>query len=268
VNGVESARQKVVRAREHLQSLDDKATTYLSDHQSNFVIEESNGEQQLRFVNDPPTEIAILAGEIVYQLRSALNHLAFELVKSNPGSSLPKGWGDRCEFPLFCSVPTIGSPPVARTQDQLFELFGKRHLPGLTKKSFAVVESLQPYNGGDGPTQLGWLAKLSNIDKHRHFHVLHRQAYQSEIVRSPRINSHMLARLQDGARIEPYLHSAEDLADAVYVERSIGDMFISFEESALPTNLADIALGEVLEVCMWAIDRRVIPVFEKLISNP
>jgi hypothetical protein len=268
VNGVESAKQKVVRAGEHLQSLDDKAATYLSDHQSNFVIEESNGEQQLRFVKDPPIEIAILAGEIVYQLRSALNHLAFELVKSNPVPSLPKGREDRCEFPLFCSRPTVGDPPRTKTGDELFKLFDKKHLPGLTKQAFVAVEALQPYNGGDGPTQLGWLAKLSNIDKHRHFHVLHRQAYQSETVRSPRINSHMLARLQDGARIEPYLHSAEELADAVYVERSISDMFISFEESALPPNVADIALGEVLEHCMYAIDRRVIPVFEKLISNP
>jgi hypothetical protein len=83
-----------------------------------------------------------------------------------------------------------------------------------------------------------------------------------------RINSQMLARLQDGAKIEPYLHSAEDLVDAVYVKTSIGDMFISFEESALPPNLADIALGEVLEHCMYAIERCVIPVFEKLISNP
>lgn len=105
VNGVESARHKVVRAGEHLQSLEDKAATYLSDHQSNFVIEESNGEQQLRFVKDPPTEIAILAGEIVYQLRSALIHLAFELVKSNPIASLPEDPGDD-EFgfiqSLFC----------------------------------------------------------------------------------------------------------------------------------------------------------------------
>jgi hypothetical protein len=259
VNGVESAKQKVVRAGEHLQSLDDKTTTYLSDHQSNFVIEESNGEQQLRFVKDPPTEIAILAGEIVYQLRSALAHLAFELVKSNPIASLPKRWEDRCDFPLFCSP---------RPRDELFKLFDKQHLPGLTKQAFAVVEALQPYNGGDGPTQLGWLAKLANIDKHRHLHVLSRQAYQIEIVRSPRINSQMLARLQDGAKIEPYLHSAEDLADAVYVKRRIGDMFISFEESALPANLADIALGEVLERCIYAINRRVIPAFEKLVSNP
>lgn len=267
MNGIESARLKVLRATEHLQALEEKGAAYVSD-QSNLVIEESNGEQQLRFVKEPPVEITILAGEIVYQLRSALNHLVFELVKTNRIISLPKGWEDRCEFPLFCSVPTIGNPPVRRTGDQLFELFDKRHLPGLTKKSFAVVERFQPYNGGEVPTQLGWLAKLSNIDKHRHFHVLSRQAYQSEIVKSHRINSQMLARLQDGAKIEPYLHPAEDLADAVYVERSIGDIFISFEESVLPANVADIPLDNVLELCMSAIDRRVIPAFEKLINSP
>jgi hypothetical protein len=176
--------------------------------------------------------------------------------------------GGSLRFPFVLFLADYRQSACPRTRDELFKLFDKKHLPGLTKQAFALVESLQPYNRGDGPTQLGWLAKLSNIDKHRHFHVLSRQAYQSEIVRSPRINSQMLARLQDGAKIEPYLHSAKDLADAVYVERSIGDMFISFEESALPADLADIALGEVLEHCMYAIDRSVIPAFEKLISNP
>lgn len=243
MNGVESARQKVVRAGEHLQSLDDKAATYLSDHQSNFVIEESNGEQQLRFVKDPPTEIAILAGEIVYQLRSALNHLAIELVKSNPIASLPEGWEDRCDFPLFCSKPTIDSPPVPRTQDQLFELFGKRHLPGLTKKSFAVVESLSLTTEG--------MVRHSSVGLQNSRTLISIGTSTFYIARRTKAKS--LGRLGLTARCSDVCRTAQKsnrictppriFADAVYVERSIGDIFISFEESALPANLADIALG-------------------------
>lgn len=113
MNGIESARRKVERAEEHLQTLKFKAKAYSADR-SNFIVEESNGEHKLRLVNHPPIEIAILAGEVVYQLRSALDHLAFELVKSNASkAALEKGWERVCEFPLFIRVPAIGN---GRTQ--------------------------------------------------------------------------------------------------------------------------------------------------------
>src|ERR1017187_2832356 len=259
MNGIESAKRKVERAEEHLQALPFKAAAYSTDR-SNFVVEEGNGEHKLRFVNQPPLEITILAGEIVYQLRSALNHLAFELVKSNASNAaLEKGWDRDCEFPLLLNIPTIGDSRVPRTKEQIFELFRKKRLPGLTKKAFVVIEPLQPYNGGNGPTQLGWLAKLANVDKHRHFHIVSQQAYQTEWVKSPRIDSQTLLRLQDGAKIPATLHSADELADAVQVERTIDYPFISFEESALPADVTDVPLDNVLELCVSAIERLVIP---------
>ena len=136
----------------------------------------------------------------------------------------------------------------------------------ITPEAFAIVERLQPYNGGNGPAQLGCIEKLANIDKHHHFHVVVTQAYQTEHVRSRIIDSEMIHRLQDGAEIKPTLHDPAELQDAVYVQRGITGTFISFDEGALPQELADLSIDDVLGVCIEAVDRIVIPKFEGLLG--
>jgi hypothetical protein len=127
--------------------------------------------------------------------------------------------------------------------------FFKKCLPGITEKAFAFIEGLQPYYGGNGPTQLRWLAQLSNIDKHRHLHIVNPWAYQTEHIRSPRVNSHVMVRLQNGAELKAALHSDAELADAVYVERGISDPFVAFDESPLDKEATDVSIDNVLEVC-------------------
>jgi hypothetical protein len=263
-SGIESATRKVERAREHLQALELCAAGYTSD-ETNLIVDESEGTKKLRLPNKPPVEVAIFAGEIVYQLRSALDHLAFEIVKRNPvKSSLPKDWERDCHFPLCLKVPTHGDPVVAYTLPVPFSYF-KKSLPGISAKAFTEIERLQPYYGGNGPTQLGWIEQLANIDKHRHLHVVIPQAYQTEHVRSATLDSEMIHRLQDGAEIKSTLHDPAELQGAVYVQRGIVDPFVSFDEGALPQELADLSIDNVLGLCIDAVDRIVIPKFEGLI---
>lgn len=252
-----------MRAREHLEALELCAAGYTGD-EANLVVDESEGTKKLRFPNEPPIAIAILAGEIVYQLRSALDHLAFELVKRNPtGVSLPKEWERKCQFPLCLKVPTHGDPAITYTLPVPLSYF-RKSLPGITSEVCAVIEQLQPYNGGNGPTQLGWLEQLANVDKHRHFHVVIPQAYQTEHVRSAIIDSELIERLQDGAEIKFALHRPEELLDAMYMNRGIVSPFISFDERSLPQELADLSIDNVLGVCIDVVDRIVIPKFEGL----
>jgi hypothetical protein len=267
LNGIESAKLKVKRAAEHIETLQSRAREYASDD-TNFVVEESDGAKKLRFPNEPPAEIAVLAGEIVYQLRSALDHLTFELVKANPkGVTLPPNWPNRCQFPLCIEIPRKGNPPVPISVPLPFNYF-KESLPGITVQAFTFIEALQPYNQGNGPMQLGWLEQLANIDKHRHFHIVNPQAYQFEHIRSPRIDSYDLSPLHDGTEIKPTLHSTDELSDAVSVERGIVDPFISFDESALPVEVTDVPVDNVLQLCMDTITTLVIPGMDKLIQNP
>lgn len=263
MNGIESSKLKVKRAREHIEALESCAAGYTSN-ELNLVVDESEGAKKLRFPNTPPSEIAILAGEIVYQLRSALDHLAFELVKRNPsGAMLPRRWEEKCYFPLCLEVPILGNPPACSSLPLPYGFF--RSLPRITPEAHTVIEQLQPYNGGNGPTQLGWLEKLANVDKHRHFHVVIPQAYQTEHIRSAILDSEDIQRLQDGAEIKFPLHRPEELLDAVYVNRGIVSPFISFDETALPKELADIPIDNVLELCVDTVESNVIPKIIKLL---
>ena len=264
VSGIESARLKVKRARDHIESLQKLVSDFAKD-ETNLVVDQSEGKEKLRFPNDLAPDLAILAGEVVYQLRSALDHLAFELVNGNPtGAVLPRNWKRECRFPLCLKVPTQGSPPVAVPLPLAYNSFSKT-LPGISADAFRVIEQLQPYNRGNGPSQLGWLEKLANIDKHRHFHVVIPQAYQTEHIRSATIDSEMIRRLQDGAEIKPALHSPAEFEGAMYVQRGVVGTFVSFDEGSLPQELADLAIDDVLGVCIEAVDRIVSPKFEGLI---
>ena len=267
LNGIESARLKVKRAVEHIATLQSRANEYACDD-TNLVVEECDGAKKLCFPNEPPAEIAILAGEIVYHLRSALDHLAFELVKANPtGVILPAKWQRKCRFPLRIEIPKMGNPPAPVKVPLPFNYF-KEELPGITVQAFTFIEELQPYNEGNGPLQLGWLEQLANIDKHRHFHIVNPQAYQFEHVRSPRIDSYDLSSLHDGIEIKPALHSTDELSDAVSVERGIVDPFISFDESALSAEVTDVPVDNVLQLCADTVSTLVIPGIEKLIQSP
>ncbi len=127
------------------------ASEYTSD-ETNLVVDESEGAKKLRFPNTPPIEIAILAGEIVYHLRSALDHLVFELVKSNPtGATLPNRWREKCQFPLCLNIPKdANGVPLVPLPSNFFKA-----LPNITSKAFAVIEGLQPYNGGGWSDAVG-----------------------------------------------------------------------------------------------------------------
>jgi hypothetical protein len=99
----------------------------------------------------PPIEISLLIGEILYQCRSALDHLFFELVRQK-GAPSEKDWEEHRQFPL---AKKSSSFP------------GK--LKGwLPPPILATLEKMQPYRrGNDLNDTLRYLRILSNIDKHR-----------------------------------------------------------------------------------------------------
>src|SRR5208283_1945858 len=118
----------------------------------------SDGKEYLNIRKAPPTEISILAGEIVYQIRSALDHLVFDLIKVNPAIlSIDPEWFEHCEFPLRTKIAVGKQPPLPQKDFS-------RPLPGISPTAFAFIESVQPYNRrnyssqGNIPAHLEWLA--------------------------------------------------------------------------------------------------------------
>jgi len=97
-----------------------------------------------------PTEnlnARILAGEVTFHARTALEYLAYQLV-----------WLDR-------GRPYENSQfPIVRTSDPKVWKEACRRIPGLREPHLEKVRALQPMNGCQWT---GELAELNNLDKHR-----------------------------------------------------------------------------------------------------
>ena len=105
---------------------------------------------------DPPQAISLILGDAVHNMRSALDHLVYQLVIAN--AVLPT---DKTMFPI-CDTE----------EGFLSQAYKRRRLIGVTHEPFAHIQAVQPYNlrkrGGQFQTHPLWiLDKLENIDKHR-----------------------------------------------------------------------------------------------------
>jgi hypothetical protein len=160
MNPLNGAYERVNRASEHLVELKQRVSSIRDVYKRNITSEYYPVLRQLPFqgryqnihtwdVGAKPIEplISILVGEIIYNLRAALDYLIYEL---------------GC-FDSKCIVEKTQFVIVDAPNDFLRE--SNRRLKGLDAKHIASIERLQPYHG------MQWLATLrdiSNPDKHAH----------------------------------------------------------------------------------------------------
>jgi hypothetical protein len=100
--------------------------------------------QELRPI--PPTFASII-GDAIHNLRSALDHLAWELVESNGGTG-----GDETYFPISKDARS-------------FKATFQRKIQGASNDSMRLIKAMKPYQGGDD--RFWWLHRLDIWDKHR-----------------------------------------------------------------------------------------------------
>jgi hypothetical protein len=113
ISGLESAKSKLTRAGKHLRAIERCISLYAASHPHKLTKTKGKKSKKLTIPKVPPRGIAILAGEMVYQMRSALDHLVFELVGLN-ASKLPADWFKHCEFPLYMVRSDVNVPEVYR----------------------------------------------------------------------------------------------------------------------------------------------------------
>jgi hypothetical protein len=155
-----SARLKIARANHHAKALKTAIDAWLKDRPYEVTLDKDpeTGEQVCRIhvLRHPPPEWSILIGEIVYGLRSALDHAVYGL-SAPPGGDPPNG----TEFPIF------KDEAMFRNTNRPGGLWKAR---GLSPAALSVVDSVQPFrHGGQEPDRhLLWvLQELCNVDKHR-----------------------------------------------------------------------------------------------------
>jgi hypothetical protein len=207
-----------------------------------------------------------LAGESLYQLRSALDHLAFDLVKLNPsGVTLPTNWEKRCDFPLWLTIPQDmircghANPPLP------YNCFEKM-LPNIPKAAFAFIEGVQPYRSGAGiHNVLRILAQLSNIDKHRHLNpIVYRIAVQESVSNGKLSSTTRVGGMKHGAEIPRFYPRTYDEADP---KREFAS-YVTFDEAVVMHGPSTLETEDVLNVIVQSIKAVIIPAFAKFLQNP
>ncbi|MGQ0647585.1 MAG: hypothetical protein ACT4P7_08425 [Gemmatimonadaceae bacterium] len=150
---------KLKWAYRHLEALHQSIERFIEDRPYR-VVEEHNrdaGEYRLRVKVERknPNHLALRIGDVIFNLRSALDHLAYAVVCKAVGTSAHPS---RIEFPIFLDPPE----------------FTRRGLLNLTEAPDAhpVFTRLQPCTGRDPAKRkrhpLWILHELNRIDKHRH----------------------------------------------------------------------------------------------------
>jgi hypothetical protein len=137
---------KLRRAYQHIDSL--RAAAKVAYH---IVPEEYEERRRLRLRFGPAHfEVPLIFGDVVHNLRAALDHLAWEAADRTL-----RDW--RTEFPVI----RIG----AKGPDDM-EAFAKTKMQGAAQSVIGLVAECEPYQGGGGHA-IWQLHELDIIDKHR-----------------------------------------------------------------------------------------------------
>jgi hypothetical protein len=155
---------KLDRAEEHLLALERETEAWISANVQALAIEEDayTGDYILRarVLGQPPDRWGALIGDCLFNLRAALDHLAFDLAFAFARGPLSKGVTERSEFPIFRDRPTGNKVLSDR-------------IGGIDPGAQTIIDGLQPYQrGADYHSHPLWaLHELNNIDKHRVHHL-------------------------------------------------------------------------------------------------
>lgn len=159
---LEGVYAKHARACFHLAALQREFYERVENDAYTFAGEVRPGglEHIYRPVNPPPVadHWSAVVGDALHNLRSALDHLADQLVRLNGGSP-----NKRTQFPVLLR-PSRWNPCTNCSEPAVPRVGG-----GISAAAQAVIEEIQPYKGTETGQWLARLHELNVIDKHRRF---------------------------------------------------------------------------------------------------
>lgn len=166
-NPLDESWAKLIRAREHTDSFEAELGLWLQEREATDDVIRTRFEYDPKtgwcegFIDNipqpPPYRFGLIIGDIVHNLRSALDHLAWELANL---TSPNRGNDWVTQFPITLSPDEFATRGVAR-------------LKFIAPEHRGLIEQEQPYiTSGSSPEghPLAWLQDLSNRDKHKGIH--------------------------------------------------------------------------------------------------
>jgi hypothetical protein len=162
---LDGPRAKLERARHHLEALHDSIRAYTETDTHNFIheIDPETGDQivRIRILREPDNPgWGLIIGDFAHNLRSALDHLVWQLVILSGNEPSRAN-----QFPIaHCPADYwLSKGRKASMRDRM--------LKGVAAPHRAMIDFVQPYMGEDPKeTTLAHLHWLSNVDKHQVIH--------------------------------------------------------------------------------------------------
>jgi hypothetical protein len=143
---------KIERAKEHIVNLKSEIGLFIATRPYEITPQRDPQSRRLLYVltafREPPERLALIAGDVIQNLRSALDHMAYLLFIGSPGFD-----------------EKLSSFPVGQTAVKYkSEALGK--IKGFREQAINAISAVEPYGGGKG--EILWrLHKLNIVDKHR-----------------------------------------------------------------------------------------------------
>lgn len=176
---LDGCRLKIERANEHITQFETEVDAFLSTNP--YTVEGKADPQSgditffIRVHQDQPARLGTIVGDAVHNLRSALDHLMWQLVLANgrtPNSATA--------FPVVWD-PKVPTNPVEYERRFLGKVRGASNL------AIALIDAMQPYHVVDfglapKTDPLALLHSLDIRDKHQTLHVVGGAAVSKEIV--------------------------------------------------------------------------------------
>ena len=166
-------RAKLQRAEHHMQTVEAAFASFREQHPIRITVHRDVDRSAYVFqaweVQEPDPAWGLIIGDAVHNARSALDHLAYQLLVVGLGRDLTDKEARQVMFPIFDDPKKFGDN-------------ADRRLKGLRSVDLARLELLQSYNAWDesiwgplympGPpapvsTYIAEASRLDNADKHR-----------------------------------------------------------------------------------------------------
>jgi len=146
---------KIDRADEHIMTLEKAIRAFLNSNPYEVNTTYDDKRQLVYYVSkaEPiPSNLPIIAADAIQNLRSALDHLAYQLYLIGTGGATVRR-NRQTQFPVGMDATKYAEQVGNRTN-------------GMRADAITVFNSLEPYKGGKN--EIIWkLSELNNLDKHR-----------------------------------------------------------------------------------------------------
>ena len=244
---LEGAKAKVRRATVNLRNLENDIDEFREKERRRLVAEIEQGFPRV-VGSDPPElliDYSIGVGEIAYNLRSALDHLVWQLVCHNQETPTPRN-----EFPIFMS-------------ERRYHKAKDRKLHGVGPEPAASIEGIQPYHKDSAVGAHLWMLHLiCNIDKHRYVNVVNLHSIANAHLRGDDVPETLTHGMESGLGLLTYLEGTgyEDrveidvVTDVCFRDKELEEASPGYGSRIENEGINRPPVTSVLSSCLWAVN--------------